>query len=418
MNKARLDIVISKLSGNSGQLPWLPKNPRNWTKTDIDRTIASIERDPDFLEDRPLLAVPAESGKGERYIVFAGNLRLKACKESGVKSAPVVVYFPETDEDRETVKRRAMLDNGSFGSWDFDALANEWDDLPLVDLGVPAWEPEQDADGFGAGEEGTATEDDFDETQDEIHVLCAKGDVWQLGDHRLMCGDSTDAEQVALLMNGEKADLLLTDPPYGMHLDTDFSTIHGSLNSIGRKRGTQGNKYDKVIGDNNDFRPDLIRTIFDNFPAVPEVFIFGADYFAELLPRKNDGSWLCWDKRKESQADAIGSEFELIWSKQKHKRRMLRHDWFGFLSSKNQEDARNRVHPTQKPITLLADIITQWGKDCKRIVDLYGGSGSTLIAAEQLGRKCYMMELDPHYCDVIIARWEKLTGKKAIKIAG
>lgn len=143
MNKARLDIVISKLTGNSGQLSWLPKNPRNWTKTDIDRTIASIERDPDFLEDRPLLAVPAESGKGERYVVFAGNLRLKACKESGVKTAPVVVYFPETDEDRETVKRRAMLDNGSFGSWNFDALANEWDDLPLLDLGVPAWEPEQ-----------------------------------------------------------------------------------------------------------------------------------------------------------------------------------------------------------------------------------------------------------------------------------
>ena len=143
MNKARLDIPVSKLSGNSGQLPWLPKNPRSWTLGDINRTVKSITTDSDFLEDRPLLAVPAESGKGERYVVFAGNLRLKACKESGVKTAPVVIYFPETDEDKETVKRRAMLDNGSFGSWDFDALANEWDDLPLLDLGVPAWEPKQ-----------------------------------------------------------------------------------------------------------------------------------------------------------------------------------------------------------------------------------------------------------------------------------
>ena len=143
MNKARLNIATSKLVGNTGQLDWLPRNPRTWTAGDLERTKRSIERDGDFLEDRPLLAVPAESGKGERYIVFAGNLRLKACKESGVKSAPVVVYFPETDEDRETVKRRAMLDNGSFGSWDYDALANEWDDLPLVDLGIPAWEPEQ-----------------------------------------------------------------------------------------------------------------------------------------------------------------------------------------------------------------------------------------------------------------------------------
>lgn len=203
MNKARLNIATSKLVGNSGQLDWLPRNPRTWTAGDLERTKRSIERDPDFLEDRPLLVVPAESGKGERYIVFGGNLRLKACKESGVKTAPVVIYFPETDEDRETVKRRAMLDNGSFGSWDYDALANEWDDLPLVDLGIPAWEPEQDADGFGAGEEGpAATEDDFDETQDEIHVLCAKGDIWQLGDHRLMCGDSVDLEQVKTLMGG------------------------------------------------------------------------------------------------------------------------------------------------------------------------------------------------------------------------
>ena len=110
------------------------------------------------------------------------------------------------------------------------------------------------------------------------------------------------------------------------------------------------------------------------------MFLFGADYYAELLPNKNDGSWLVWDKRKESQADAIGSEFELCWSKQKHKRRILRHDWFGFLSSENTYDARHRVHPTQKPITLFVDIINQWGKSAKVIVDIYGGSGSTLIA--------------------------------------
>ena len=146
MNKARLTIATSKLVGNSGQLDWLPRNPRQWTAADLERTKRSIERDTDFLEDRPLLVVPAESGKGERYIVFGGNLRLKACRENGVKTAPAVIYFPETDEDRETVKRRAMLDNGSFGSWDYDELANNWDDLPLVDLGIPAWEPEQDAD--------------------------------------------------------------------------------------------------------------------------------------------------------------------------------------------------------------------------------------------------------------------------------
>ena len=97
---------------------------------------------------------------------------------------------------------------------------------------------------------------------------------------------------------------------------------------------------------------------------------------------------------------------------------MLRHDWFGFSSSENGADARNRVHPTQKPITLLADILNQWGKDANIVVDLYGGSGSTLIACEQLNRKCYMAELDPHYVDVIIARWENLTDKKAVLLNG
>lgn len=231
-----------------------------------------------------------------------------------------------------------------------------------------------------------------------------------------MCGDSTDSAAVDRLMNGVKADMILSDPPYGMNLDTDFSTIKGSLKSLGRKNHTEGNKYEKVIGDNEDFKPELITTFFEKFNYIKEMFLFGADYFAELLPDKNKGSWLVWDKRKISQADAIGSEFELIWSKAKHKRRMLRHDWFGFLSSENGEDARNRVHPTQKPITLLADIIMQWGEKAENIVDLYGGSGSTLIACEQLNRTCYMMELDPKYCDVIVRRWEEFTGKKAVRL--
>jgi DNA modification methylase len=242
------------------------------------------------------------------------------------------------------------------------------------------------------------------------------GDLWELGEHRLICGDSTDINVVDRLMDGVKADMVLSDPPYGMSLDTDFSTIKGSMKSLGRKNHTEGNKYEKVIGDNEDFKPELITTFFANFDYVKEMFLFGADYFAELLPDKNKGSWLVWDKRKESQADAIGSEFELIWSRNKHKRRMLRHDWFGFLSSENGADARNRVHPTQKPITLLVDILNQWGKDANVIVDLYGGSGSTLIACEQLNRKCYMCELDTHYVDVIIDRWEKFTGQKAVKL--
>ena len=141
MNKARLDIAVFKLIGNDGRLDWLPTNPRQWTREDLEKTARSIEEDPDFLEDRPLLAVPFEDGK---YIVFAGNLRLTAIKDRKQKTAPVVVYFPETEEDQATIKRRAMKDNGSFGAWDFDTLANEWSDLPLTDWGVPAWDEEKE----------------------------------------------------------------------------------------------------------------------------------------------------------------------------------------------------------------------------------------------------------------------------------
>jgi len=148
-----------------------------------------------------------------------------------------------------------------------------------------------------------------------------------------------------------------------------------------------------------------------------EMFLFGADYYSELLENGKKGSWLVWDKRKENQSKSVGAEFELIWSKSKHKRRMLRHDWLGFLSSQNTKEAQKRLHPTQKPTSLICDIIQQWGINAKIIVDLYLGSGSTLIACEKTNRKCYGMEIDPHYCDVIITRWQEFTGKKAEKIS-
>lgn len=135
-----MTLKVSSLVQNNGQLGWLPKNPRQWTQTDIDRTAASIREDEDFLEDRPLLVVPKDA---KTWVVFAGNLRLTAAKKIGLKEVPCIAYARETDDDDTTIKRRAMKDNGSFGAWDYDALANEWDDLPLQDWGVPAWEEEE-----------------------------------------------------------------------------------------------------------------------------------------------------------------------------------------------------------------------------------------------------------------------------------
>lgn len=167
-----------------------------------------------------------------------------------------------------------------------------------------------------------------------------------------------------------------------------------------------------MLGDAGPFDPT---PIFVSFVA-PEMFLFGADYYADHIPNRGDGSWLVWDKRKESQSEAVGSEFELIWSKRHHKRRLLRHDWFGFLSSGNASEAHDRQHPTQKPTSLLRDILEQWSPAGALVADPYLGSGSTLIAAEQLGRRCYALEISPAYVDVAVRRWEHLTGRKAERV--
>ena len=366
------------------------RNAKKHDETQIKNVMESIKQ---FGMAQPL-AVDKDN------VLIIGHCRLIACKRLKMKEVPVVRMDELTQEQ---VDKLRLLDNKlNESEWDFDLLAEDIPTLDFSDFDID-WGLPEDI------EENTEIEED-EAPEPPTEPKAKLGDLYILGNHKLICGDSTDVAVIDRLMDGVKADMVLSDPPYGMSLDTDFSTIKGSMKSLGRKNHIEGNKYEKVIGDNEDFKPELITTFFANFDYVKEMFLFGADYFAELLPDKNKGSWLVWDKRKESQADAIGSEFELIWSRNKHKRRMLRHDWFGFSSSENGADARNRVHPTQKPITLLADILNQWGKDANIVVDLYGGSGSTLIACEQLNRKCYMAELDPRYVSVIIQRYINLKG--------
>lgn len=243
------------------------------------------------------------------------------------------------------------------------------------------------------------------------------GDIWQLGNHRLMCGDSTNKEDVSKLMNGKKADMVFTDPPYGMNLDTDYSKMNGNSNVEfkQRKNIVGGKKYNEVIGDNEDFKPELVTTIFDNFDYCKEIFVWGADYYPELLKGYKYGNFIIWDKRDDNeQFDKMyGSSFEVCWSKNKHRKEIARVRWCGVFGTEKEFD-KKRVHPTQKPIKLAEWFLKKYSKDEHIIIDLFGGSGSTLIACEQLNRTCYMMELDPHYVDVILYRWEKLTNRKAI----
>ena len=142
MRKERIKAKVSDLVLNEGQLGWLPTNPRQWTQSDVDKTKASLKNDEDFMEDRPIMVLQCDG----KLLVFAGNLRTTAAKALKWQVIDAVLYIPENDEDKETIKRRSILDNGSFGSWDYDMLANEWDDLPLPEWGVPAWSTEDVSD--------------------------------------------------------------------------------------------------------------------------------------------------------------------------------------------------------------------------------------------------------------------------------
>ena len=220
-------------------------------------------------------------------------------------------------------------------------------------------------------------------------------------------------------MDGAKADMVFTDPPYGMNLDTDYRKMKGNSNVEfkQRKNKVDGKKYNEVIGDNEDFKPELVTTIFDNFDYCKEIFVWGADYYPELLKGYKDGNFIIWDKRDDNeQFDKMyGSSFEACWSKNKHRKEIARVRWCGVFGTEKEFD-KKRFHPTQKPIKLAEWFLKKYSKDEHIVIDLFGGSGSTLIACEQLNRVAYLMELEPKWCDVIIKRWEALTGEKAVKI--
>jgi len=381
-----------------------PNNPRIIKDDKFKKLVKSIQDFPQMLELRPIVI-------DENNIVLGGNMRLKACIEAGLTDVPVKQAKELTEEQK---KEFIVKDNVGYGEWDWDDLANNWDEQLLTEWGLDI--PNFDANVLEAEEDNFAVPDGGSETDIVL------GDLFEIGEHRLLCGDSTDSDQVAKLMNGQKADMVFTDPPYGMKLDADYSGMKSEI----FKGGIGGKKYDNVKGDHEDFTEELINTIFACFNDCKEIFIWGADYFAELLPNKNDGSWVVWDKRANGNDDITedkssdkmyGSTFELCWSKNKHKRDIARVKWAGIFGMPSQ-DTKGRVHPTQKPIELANWFFNKWGKDNDLIADLYLGGGTTMVASHQLKRKCYGMELDPKYCQVIIDRMKKLDPSLVIKKNG
>jgi DNA modification methylase len=225
------------------------------------------------------------------------------------------------------------------------------------------------------------------------------------------------------LLEGVKVGCLLTDPPYGINLDTDYSSITGSRNSIVNQSGqrrVKANSYRQVANDDVAFDAEFHRAYFSN---VKEQFWFGANYYRQSLSNNDlDGSWCVWDKRPsalneggEGLDDVIGSGFELLWSATKHQQRVLRQQWSGFTA---RNPGVTRAHPTEKPISLLIDILERWSPKACAVADPFAGSGTTLIAAAKTGRSGYGVEMDAGYVDVIVARLEAVTGEKAVRVDG
>lgn len=351
---------------------------------------------------------PIHVSKQSKFICF-GHGRREAALLNGWTEFPVVYQNFDSDEQEYRCVQsdngiaswssldlsKINLDIGNMGPFNIDLLGiMNFDVVPPITL-----EPQCD-------------EDEVPEPKESIAKL---GDIWILGRHRLMCGDSTSIDAVEKLMNGEKADMVFTDPPYGIDLQTDYELSLGSGSLTKGREGTnqkvpETKKYKKIIGDSEPFDPGTLLGYFD---YCEEVFLWGANYYWEHLSNSIKSSIVVWDKRvSDGLRKMHGNQLELCWSKSKHSQKVIPLTWCGAYGSDEGKAGHKKVHPTQKPVKLAEFFLDEWSSVNDKIIDLFGGSGSTLIACEKTQRKCFMMELDPHYVDVIIARWEKYTGKK------
>jgi hypothetical protein len=350
-------VKLSEIKSN-------PNNPRIIKDDKFHKLVKSIQEFPKMLEIRPIVV-------NQDMIVLGGNMRLKASKEAGLKEVFIVKADDLTEDEQ---KQFIIKDNVGFGEWDWDMLANEWEADLLEEWGL-------DVPDFGITEEPAAEEDDY-VMPDEIQTDIVPGDLFEIGQHRLLCGDSTDIDSVEKLMNGDRCNLV-TDPPYG--IKANKQTL-----GTGKKQFHRGKDWDNEV-------PDFFYVL----ALIDQAIIWGGNYFADKLDVTND--WLCWHKKNDGLSF---SEFELAWSNIGKNCRLLSHHWGG----------EEKMHPTMKPIKVMEWCINFL--DSKPILDIFSGSGSTMVAAHQLKRKCYGMELDPKYCQVIVDRMKKLDSNLVIKKNG
>ena len=372
-----------------------PNNPRIIKDDKFHKLVKSIQEFPKMLEIRPIVV-------NQDMIVLGGNMRLKASKEAGLKEVFIVKADDLTEDEQ---KQFIIKDNVGFGEWDWDMLANEWEAEELAEWGLDV--PE-----LTITEEPTAEEDDY-EMPDEVQTDIVLGDLFEIGEHRLLCGDSTDSDSVQKLMNGQKADMVFTDPPYGIKVVNNTSVGGGGALKFGGKTGKVVNStkgFSEIIGDDTtdtakEFYNTCVSLGFENF------IIFGGNYFTDFLPPSM--GWIVWYKKNTGNF----ADFEMAWTSYNKAARLYEYLWNGLSREGSRElELVKRVHPTQKPVGLNMQILQNY--DCDIIYDGFTGSGSTMVASHQLKRKCYGMELDPKYCQVIVDRMKKLDSSLVIKKNG
>lgn len=347
------------------------RNTKKHDKTQINNVAESIKQ---YGFVQPIVI-------DKNNVVVIGHCRLLAAKQLKMKEVPCVCVEDLTEEQ---VKALRIVDNKSNESeWDFDILPDELAELDLsnfsFDFGIDVEE-----------EETEIVEDEAPEVDEDAEPIAKPGDIWQLGRHRLMCGSSTDKDSILKLTENNPIYLIYTDPPYGMNAVSKSGVL------------SKNYKTDIMGDDDNSVAISAFMLASEMYRNTNQIW-WGANYYTECLPSSE--CWIVWDKNNGASDQ---TDCELAWA---NFRSVVRQ--FTMASEK-----KNRVHPTQKPVKLFAEIVKKFDKNnnFKTVLDLFGGSGSTIIACEQLNRTCYMMELDEKYCDVIINRWEKFTGEKAVLI--